>query len=778
MKENSFICFVSAALLFATASNASPEILWQETSNSTSVKPDIENKIADTLPVKKEKTTFQTGGIWKPTTDTRSDAAIVYGVSNEPGNNFEKRVQSWRDHGYNAQFMTGMSWGGYQDYFLGKWDGKTHFDEAQVEQNGDTIWHGGNTPYFVPSMNYLKYFKEQIIKRVIDNGIDAIYLEEPEYWARAGYSNGFKKEWKDYYGFDWRPQHESPENTYLSNKLKYFLYYRALKECFTYAKEYGKTKGITMHCYVPTHSLLNYASWNIVSPEASLASLACVDGYIVQSWTGTAREPNYFNGIAKERSFETAFLEYGCMQSMTVPTNRKIWFENDPVEDTRRDWADYKKNYQTTFTAELFYPDVETYEVMPWPDRIFDGKYFVGSSSNEEASMPRTYSTQLLVMINSLNHIKVSENRTSGTQGISVLLGNSIMFQRLPMHDDGKAWAERNIHNFYETAGMFFRFPTSNRLMDPALSNFYGEALPFLKRGVPVNIVHLENLGYKQVLSNTKMLLMSYSNIKPLSEEPHKQLADWVRNGGIIVYSGRDDDPFQLVKEWWNTGDKKYKCPADDLFEKLGIGQNPKAGTYQIGKGKICIIRMDPKEYVLESNRDFALRDKVEELYQQSTGKMIQYKNNFYLSRGPYEIISVLDESVNEEPYIIKGRLIDLFDPNLPVISEKKLNPGEQGYLFNIDKVIHPQTPQVLASAARIYDEKISKHSYSFIAKSPANTINVMRVLLPSAPKKIIVRNAAGKNATDLKTSWDSLSNTSFLSFENNPDGIKVVLEW
>ena len=32
-------------------------------------------------------------------------------------------------------------------------------------------------------------------------------------------------------------------------------------------------KGLDVKCYVPTHSLINYTSWQIVSPEASLASL-------------------------------------------------------------------------------------------------------------------------------------------------------------------------------------------------------------------------------------------------------------------------------------------------------------------------------------------------------------------------------------------------------------------------------------------------------------------------------------------------------------------------
>lgn len=128
--------------------------------------------------ITKEKTSFQTRTPWRPTLDVRSDVAMVYGMDDRPDMTFEQRVQSWRDRGYAAQFMTGIVWGNYQDYFSGKWDGVKHFDEGQKEQNGDTIWHGGNMPYIVPTLNFLKYFKEKIIKRVIDAGVDAIYLEE------------------------------------------------------------------------------------------------------------------------------------------------------------------------------------------------------------------------------------------------------------------------------------------------------------------------------------------------------------------------------------------------------------------------------------------------------------------------------------------------------------------------------------------------------------------------------------------------------------------------
>ncbi len=693
---------------------------------------------------KREKTTFQTSGQWKPVTDIRADVVMVYGTDDRPGMTFRQRVQSWRDRGYTTHFMTGIAWGGYQDYFTGKWDGKWHLDEGQKTMRGDTIWHGHLIPYIVPTKNYLKYFKERQIKPVIDAGIDAIFLEEPEFWARSGYSESFKREWKDYYGFDWRPQHESAENTYLSNKLKYHLYYRALDEAFTYAKQYGREKGMDVRCYVPTHSLLNYSQWQIVSPEASLASMESCDGYIAQVWTGTSREPNYFNGKARERVFETAFLEYGCMESMTRPTGRKMFFLTDPIEDRAKDWQDYKRNYQATFTAQLLYPQIADYEVMPWPDRIYEGLYRVSANSKEKARIPRFYSTQMQVMINTLNNMPLSDNRVSGSQGVSVLMANSLMFQRSPQPVEG-----------YD---------------DPQLSNFYGEALPLLKRGIPVSVVHIENTGYADTWKNTKVLLMSYSNMKPLDAEYHKHIAQWVADGGQLIYSGRDDDPYQSVLEWWNQNGNEYKAPSEHLFELMGMPRNAAEGTYEYGKGKVYVLRHDPKEYVLEKGGDAKLMETVREAY----GKL-DIKNSFYLERGCYTLAAVVDESeAGDSPLTLKGKFIDLFDPELPVLREKTVKPGEQAFLFDISRVKDKKQPQVLAAASRQYDEQRTANSYSFVAKSPAQTSNVMRILLPKKAKSVKV-----EGTKDCTWDWNSNDlNTLLLKFENNPDGVKVNITW
>ncbi len=694
------------------------------------------------------KTIFQTAEPWKTETDIRADGVMVYGTADKPGVTFEQRMQSWKNRGYQVQFMTGVAWGDYSDYFLGWWDkSREHMKEGQRERDGREIGHGYLTPYIVPTESFIRYMQETQIKRVIDAGITSIYLEEPEFWARAGYSDAFRSEWQQYYGFAWRAQHESPENTYLSNKLKYHLYYRALNEIFTYAKAYGKSKGVEVKCYVPTHSLVNYTSWQIVSPEASLASLDCVDGYIAQVWTGTAREPVFYNGVKKERVFENAFLEYGCMKSMTDPLDREMYFLTDPIEDRAKDWTDYKINYQATFAAQLMYPMVDTYEVMPWPDRIYQGLYRI-AGTDERQRIPRSYSTQMQVMINTLNDIRTSPRPINGSKGIGVLMANSMMFQRFPTH-----------------AGYD----------DPQFSSFYGQTLPLLKRGVPVDIVHIENTPFEQTFKDLKVLVMSYSNMKPLDATFHEYIARWVEQGGALVYCGEDIDPYQTVQEWWNQGGNAYAAPSEHLFERMGLERKPAAGSYACGKGCVIVMREDPKHFVLKPGNDTAYFETVAEAYRKHAGKAVETKNHFVVERGPYTIAAVLDESVSEEPLCLKGVYIDLFDKDLPVLTEKVIRPGEQGYLYNVKKVARGTKAKVLCGASRIYEEKVGTRSYAFVAKSPLHTTNVSRILLPKAPVSVSV---GGKTVPEIGKLWDQRSKTLCLGFENDPEGVSVRIEW
>ena len=677
------------------------------------------------------KTTFQTGQGWRPSLDTRADAVMVYGMG-QPGS-LPERLSSWRERGYQTHFMTGIAWGGYQEYFTGAWDGVPHLDEGQVTATGDTLWHSRTVPYIVPTENYLRYFRERVIKPVIDAGVDDIFLEEPEFWARAGWSDSFKREWEAFYGEPWQRPDASHAAAWRAAKLKYHLYYRALEESFTYAKEYGRSLGRDIRCYVPTHSLVNYSQWGIVSPEASLASLPCVDGYIAQVWTGTSRTRNYYRGVLRERVFEAAYLEYACMSSMTAPTGRRLWFLTDPVEDGVRDWEDFRRNYQATFTAQLLIPQVADYEIMPWPERIYERPYPVKTGSKKTSLIPADYATQMQVMTNALQQMPAGSTVPSP---VSVLMGNSLMFQVQPPVKGPE---------------------------DQTLSDFFGLALPLLKRGVPVGVTHIENLDREAALDGVKLLVMTYANMKPLEADAHRHLADWVRRGGKLVYSATDTDPFQQVPEWWNTGDCDFATPSGHLFSLLGIPADAPEGSYSCGKGKVTVLRHDPKEYVQKAGGEAPYLAAVEALY-----GPLKANGLMQLDRGPYRVVAVLDEGASAQPYRLEGCYIDLYDPDLPVYAQRELSPGTQGLFYDVRKA--PQPPCILAAASRASEVRSSRNGFSYLCKGPEGTVNVTRILLDKRPSRVLVD---GKSST---FEWDPFSNTCLLRFPNHPDGVRVEM--
>lgn len=687
-----------------------------------------------------EKTTFQTGDRWTPELDIRSDVAIVYGVNHS----FPERVKGWRDRGYVIHLMTGAAWGGYQDYLQGRFDGKNHMDEGQVQRDGQMVMHDPGTPYMVPSPSYVEYLKS-LVKTAIDEGVEAIHFEEPEFWNRAGYSEAFKREWQAYYNEPWQAQHESPEATYRSAKLKYHLYFRALKEIFLYAKQYSESKGRPVRCYVPTHTLLNYSMWQIVSPESSLADLPGMDGYIGQVWTGTARTPVYYNGLTKERTFENAYLEYGSMAAMTKPTGRRVYFLTDPIEDNpNHTWEDYKVNYEATFTAQLMYPSVANYEVMPWPSRIFLGKYQV-EGSQERQGIPPDYAAEILILINALNDMEASDARIAGTPGIGVLQSDTMMFQRFPTHEG------------YE---------------DPNLSNFYGMALPLVKRGVPVSLVQMENLLQPDVLKDIRVLVMSYANMKPLKKEYHDVLAKWVQEGGRLIYGGRDQDPFQSIREWWNEEGKIQQSPAQHLFFKaLQADPNSPNAVVEFGRGTASWIRQDPKEFVMQSGGEQALLQEIAK-----TGVKLDEKNSFYLQRGAFDVAAAFDESVSAEPFVIQGPVVDLFDANLPVLDQKVVNPNQRAFLYNLTRK-GKEAPSVLAASSRAYDEVREANRYTLTLKGPKNTNGVARILLPAEPKTNQAVAPDGSEI-DLQPQWDAKTKTLLVKYPNQPDGVNVVVEF
>ncbi len=691
-----------------------------------------------------ESTCFQVSPGYSPELDIASDMAIVYGV----GGDFAQRAASWRDQGYTVSLMTGIAWGGYGSYY-GRGDNFKK-EEVQTTKSGRLYMHGNSKTvgYNVPSDAYVEYI-QQYIEPAIDAGVHAVFLEEPEYWAETGWSEAFKKEWEQHYGEPWQPPDSSPDAQYRASKLKYELYYEALRDVFAHVDARAAEKGITVDCHVPTHSLINYAQWRIVSPESHLIDIPQLDGYIAQVWTGTARSHNIYRGVRKERTFETAYLEYGQMLAMVRPTGKKVWFLADPIEDNPNySWNNYKLNYECTIIASLMWPEVSRYEVMPWPDRIFKGSYpkvDLDTQSSDREGIPSDYAIQLLTVINALNDMDQADVRyETGTQGIGVVVSDTMMFQR----------AEPS--------------PSA-----PALGSFYALALPLLKVGVPVEVAQLENAVHPGSLDRYKVLLMTYEHQKPLRAEYHAAIDTWVRGGGCLIFVDDGSDPYHHVREWWNDQGKTDAKAYDDLFRRLGVTADAHEAPQPVGDGYVRVVAERPRDLQESMEGAQKVRDWVSEMLERR-GEQLETQAYLCVRRGPYVLASVLDETLVENPEVrFRGQFVDLFDPALPVVSGRVLHANERTLLYDIDWARRKgMKTKVLAAGTRIRDEAREGSRLRFTTRGPSGTAARVRILLPGKP-----RAARTTPPVDLEQRWDSQSSTLWMSGANVAQMVTVELE-
>jgi hypothetical protein len=699
-----------------------------------------------------ELTGFQEAAPFKTVCNFRNDFVMVYGT----GSNRPDYIKSWIEQGYVPHYMTGIAWGGYQDFE--DLNGNGIMSLTQKRADGSEWLHGKMTPYIVPSVEFADYICGKL-EPVIDAGVKAIHLEEPEFWANAGFSDAFKREWQLFYSEPYAKPDSSVDAQYKASRLKYYLYQRTIRRVAERCKEYALQKHQRqLRVYVPTHSLINYTHWGIVSPQSSLIDSESIDGCIAQIWTGTSRTPNVYQGKLAERTFETAFLEYGVMQELVRNTGRRMWFLHDPIEDNaNHDWEDYRFNYKETLIASLLHPHIWRYEICPWPSRILTRKY---PRNSENASyIPQDYLTTLCIVFNQLRDMNQQDVEwAEATNGIGVLIADSSMFQRAEparniataeLNDPGKA-SSYDIEHF---------------------SAFYGLTIPLVKRGIPVVPVQLDNVSrFAGYLNDYKVLVLSYEFFKPLSPAMNQALAQWVADGGSLVYVGSDTDPFHSVKSWWNSGANNYKAASQHLMQQLGLSRDAAAGEYKFGKGTILVERCHPASFSRSQN---AAKHYTSTVKRACVAAGLEWhENNFILlRRGPYILAACLDESNSDKPLELKGLFVDIYNHELPVLENVKVQPGHQTWLLDINR-IEKDKAEPIASAARFESWKQNGRSVEFVLTYPEKAKIVSRIYLPAGPAKMFID---GREFSGYK--WDEKSHTLF--FESpETSGHKIQINW
>lgn len=452
-------------------------------------------------------TTFQTGAAYEPRLDLQTDAVIVY--SDDPA-----RIEGWRQAGYIVQTM-----GGFRDY--------TPYAEAnpgsvQTRKNGEPMQIQGSF-YLAPTedrkQKQLNYYQ-----RAVASGSQAVIPEEPEYWAQAGYEEFFKTAWRQAYGTEWQPPHESIVTRWQADRLKANLMTQMVHEILSDTQQ----RSPNVRRMTAVHSPLNYALWAICFAHHQALLNPLVQEVIGQVWSDTVRVPVLSDGAWKTESFAMAYLEYASLVGLLRDTGKTLWFLMDPLSDVPDlDVNLLKRYYADTLAAAALFPEVTRYEVLPWPERIF-------------GRVPAEYAGTILSAIRALEQIaqQSAQPLDAGSPEIGIIFSDSMVFQR------GE--------------------PEPSHLED-----FFGLAIPLVKAGVPLQVLSLERVTEPGYLRRVKVILLSYDYQKPLSPAVHDALVQWVQNGGWLLTTG-GTDAYNDAPGWWrDTG--VNSSPLKDLMSKMGL---------------------------------------------------------------------------------------------------------------------------------------------------------------------------------------------------------------
>ena len=460
-------------------------------------------------PVPKQPMTItQTPRPPEPGIDLQTDAVFVY-------NSDAAVIAGWKARGYTVWTMGGARDG--QEY------ASKNPGELQTNADGNPLTIEGSY-YLSPTANRIA-IESAFYSAALANGSDGVCPEEPEYWARAGYETAFKEAWQKRYGSPWLDPASSVEARWKAGQLMAFLETDHIASLLLEAQK----KKPEARRLVALHSPLNYALWGIVSPQYRIAGLPTVQEVIGQVWTGTARTPIRYAGIRGDHTFALAYLEYSSLFHLLRGTGKRLWFLTDPLEDNPNlPLPDYKDHYEQTLIAALLFPEVDAYEVMPWPERVY-GK------------VPAEYATQINAVIaamQEMNTQKTGRGNVESADDIGVFFSDSMQWQR-----------ER-----------------------PSPSDFdgvFGLTLPLLQHGVPVQMVSLDRADEAGYLRPFKTLLLSYDFQKPPGPRTQAALAEWVRRGGCLIFFGGSDPYNAVTDSWWRKAQRE--TPQADLWAQLGV---------------------------------------------------------------------------------------------------------------------------------------------------------------------------------------------------------------
>jgi len=240
-----------------------------------------------------------------------------------------------------------------------------------------------------------------------------------------------------------------------------------------------------------------------------------------------------------------------------------------------------------------------------------------------------------------------------------------------------------------------------------------------------------------------------------------------VRQGGCLLYVGDGSDPYHDVRAWWNDEGRTKAKAYDNLFQRLHLTPKAFGAPEPVGKGYVRVLPEKPRQLQRDAAGADTVLECVRELYALQGGSF-EVRRFLGLRRGPYRIYAALDESISEDPLVLRGAFVDLLDPALPCIAEKILAPNERTLLYDLGWArANGCRAKICAAAARVTRENATTNALRFTTRGPKATTARVRLLLPAPPKTI--RTVPG---VAMEEQWDQESGTLWLEFANRAEDV------
>ncbi|WP_146683753.1 hypothetical protein [Limihaloglobus sulfuriphilus] len=686
------------------------------------------------------KTFFQTGLGYSLRSAIASDAVTSWGQSFGDWHYISKTtVDSWRQKGYSVarSFIADSDAGNV--YWNGTWDGRDHTDDIQTDQWGGLFGIEGSRYYMTATDGWVSYLEEMTEKSIEIVGAEAILPEEPLTFLNGGYEESFKQLWVDYYGRPWEGGHTSAAARYYTGQLKEHLYEQLLSRLYSKTKESARQKNENAAFIVPVHSLYSNVAfaYPLVAPLGQ-STTASYDGYIGQVWTGPINwSLNQYNSSDKS-FFSSAFALYDYFVQLTAASGKKLWLLVDPVEDDlNRTWQQYENWYRQSIAAMLSMPDVDSYQILPWPERIFED---LGFATGGGTPAPEDFRIRILTITQVLQEIQKGgqwhvDGVNQPTQRIGAAVADTMMWQ---------------------TGGY------------PRLQNAYGLLIPLIQKGVPISSFVMERAGEPDYLSRFDVIVLSYEHFKPRYVSMNNSLVNWVNSGGVLVVLGSYGDSIDTnSRYWWKK--LGYGSALEHLIDQLGGSANQDS-DWQEGEGWVLRRQVSPGSFASSSTANNVYLPLLNSALAKIGRPAMQTPGFFRIDRGPF----VIAHSISN-PVSIEGRMVDIFSPALEVVTDPVVTVGSSGLYRDVTSQLQSGTPAVLHVTHRLTSQEYAGNVLRFTLKGPDQTPAVARV---AAPYSGIESNitVTGSDNQPVSFEFNNDGDTFSIKFNNDPDGAVVEI--